>query len=180
MATLHNLIRNLVKRINRTQFCTEVQIGKTLAAGKEVGVRAGQHSHNKGRSGEKEALEILHPSRRRRGEQEPNGRAGKDSFPQLCDRELREWIQSFPCVLSWVLPGMWTVNLSSSSSLTCKQPLFLPSASRPPAFQSFFIYITLSILLPPFVSTFSWYLSSIHLNISVWSHFALMRRPRKR
>lgn len=55
------------------------------------------------------------------------------------------------------LSACWNVNcksLSSSFSLTCKQPLFLPTASLPPVFQSFCIYKTLSTLLSFFCLPF--------------------------
>lgn len=138
---------------------TEVQTGKPLAVKKETGFEASQHSLSTLRRETLRRWESCNPAIGDHVRSQVVG--GGDSFPQLCSRASHEWIQSFLCVLSWVPTGMWTVNLSSYPSLTHKQLLFLPSAVQPPAFQSVFIWIAFSILLPSFLSVFSEFISSL-------------------
>lgn len=109
----------------------------------------------------KKILGVLHFSSKRGWEQEPNGRAG-ERFLSSTMWKSNTWVNSELRVCS-ELSACWNVDCKSLSysfsSPTCKQPLFLPSASQPPAFQSFCVYITFSILLFSSLSTFSWCIS---------------------
>lgn len=102
---------------------------------------------------------------------------GKDSFPQLCNRALREWIQNFECVLSWVPAGMWTVNLSHH--LSPHWPANNPCSSHLlPHHLLFSLYLHNIFHSPTFLSV---YLSMVHLipppNVCIWPYFSLAVRP---
>ena len=155
---------------------SDVQAVRLSAAQNEVVDWAGWNSYIRRGVERKKILEVLQFSRRRRWWREPNGGVGEIPFSSHVTT-LREGIQSFERVLSWVPAGMWTVNLSHRpfphwpASNPCSSHLL------PHRLLSVFLYLHNFFHSPAILSVYLFTVPLILLpNVSIWPPFPLAMR----